>query len=231
MKNYVKKLLALLMAICIIVSITACGADNTGGDSSTGNNTTGNNDTGSGSDTAGDSDTNPGEAATLNVKDEINIPLSAENAVYDLHKTSSNGSRVALCGTVYEQLMTLNGSGEPVPELCESYEVNADATEFTFKLRQGVKFHDGSEMTADDVVASLNRWADSYSAVAGIIGDARFEKVDDTTVSIKTDHPSVTLLYMLAGGAQRAVITTEEAIASEGEDGYMTDIIGTGPYT
>ncbi|MDO5422236.1 MAG: ABC transporter substrate-binding protein [Eubacteriales bacterium] len=165
------------------------------------------------------------------IKDEINIALTAENAVYDLHKTTSNGSRVALCGTVYEQLMTLNGQSEPVPELCESYEVNDDATEFTFVLRQGVKFHDGSEMTAEDVVASLNRWIDSYSAVAQLVGDARFEKVDDTTVSIKTENPCVTLLYLLAGGAQRAVITTEEAIASEGEDGYMTEIIGTGPYT
>ncbi|MDY3919482.1 MAG: ABC transporter substrate-binding protein [Candidatus Limivivens sp.] len=165
------------------------------------------------------------------VKDEINIAITAENAVYDLHKTTSNSSRVALCGTVYEQLMTLNGEGEPVPELCESYEVNEDATEFTFVLRQGVKFHDGSEMTADDVVASLNRWIGSYTAVQKLVGESRFEKTDDMTVSIKTENPCVTLLYLLAGGAQRAVITTEEALASEGEDGYMADIIGTGPYT
>ena len=167
----------------------------------------------------------------IEIKDEINVSITAENAVYDLHKTTANGSRVALCGTVYEQLVTLNGEGEPVPELCESYEMSDDATEFTFVLRQGVKFHDGSEMTAEDVVASLNRWIDNYSAVAQLVGDARFEKVDDTTVKIKTESPCVTLLYLLAGGAQRAVITTEEAIASEGEDGYMTEIIGTGPYT
>ena len=167
----------------------------------------------------------------IEIKAEINVSITAENAVYDLHKTTANGSRVALCGTVYEQLVTLNGEGEPVPELCESYEMSDDATEFTFVLRQGVKFHDGSEMTAEDVVASLNRWIDNYSAVAQLVGDARFEKVDDTTVKIKTESPCVTLLYLLAGGAQRAVITTEEAIASEGEDGYMTEIIGTGPYT
>ena len=152
----------------------------------------------------------------IEIKDEINVSITAENAVYDLHKTTANGSRVALCGTVYEQLVTLNGEGEPVPELCESYEMSDDATEFTFVLRQGVKFHDGSEMTAEDVVASLNRWIDNYSAVAQLVGDARFEKVDDTTVKIKTESPCVTLLYLLAGGAQRAVITTEEAIASEG---------------
>lgn len=167
----------------------------------------------------------------IEIKDEINISLNAENGVYDLQKTTSNESRVALCGTVYEQLMTLNGEGEPVPELCEDYTMSEDATEFTFTLRQGVKFHDGSEMTADDVVASLNRWIDSYSTVAQLVGDARFEKSDDYTVTIKSENPCVTFLYLLAGGAQRAVITTEEALASEGEDGNMTEIIGTGPYT
>lgn len=45
----------------------------------------------------------------IEIKDEINVSITAENAVYDLHKTTSNGSRVALCGTVYEQLVTLNG--------------------------------------------------------------------------------------------------------------------------
>lgn len=164
------------------------------------------------------------------IKDTINVAITSENGVYDLHKTTANGSRVILCGTVYEQLVTLNADGEPVPELCESYEVNEDATEFIFVLREGVNFHDGSVMTADDVVASLNRWIDSYSAAADLVGEARFEKVDDLTVSIQTESPCVTLLYMLAGANQRAVITTEEAIASEGEDGYMTEIIGTGPY-
>ncbi|MCC8102760.1 MAG: ABC transporter substrate-binding protein [Clostridiales bacterium] len=173
---------------------------------------------------------NAGAEEVGSVRDTINIALAAENGVYDLHKTSTLNSRVVLCGTVYEQLMTLNASGEPVPELCESYEMSDDATEFTFTLREGVNFHDGSVMTADDVVASLNRWIENYSAAADMVGDARFEKVDDRTVTITTESPCVTLLYMLAGANQRAVITSEAAIASEGEDGYMTDIIGTGPY-
>ena len=62
----------------------------------------------------------------IEIKDEINVSITAENAVYDLHKTTANGSRVALCGTVYEQLVTFNGEGEPVPELCESYEMSDD---------------------------------------------------------------------------------------------------------
>ena len=167
----------------------------------------------------------------ISVKDEINIAITSESSTYDIQKTTSSIPRGMLCGTVYEQLVTLNSKGEPVPELCEEYTVNDDATEYTFKLRKGVKFHDGSEMKADAVVASLNRWADNYSAVTNLIGEARFEKVDDYTVTLKTEKPCVTLLSLLAGGAQRAVITTEEAIASEGEDGNMTEIIGTGPYT
>ena len=82
---------------------------------------------------------------------------------------------------MFEKLVTLNAKAEAVPELCESYEVSEDGKTITFVLRKGVKFHDGSEMTADDVVASMNRWLEGFSSAGNMVGDARFEKVDDYT--------------------------------------------------
>ncbi len=164
------------------------------------------------------------------VKDEINIAMTAEPSVYDVMTSTSVAARMAVCGTVYEQLVTLNGNSEPVPELCETYEINDNATEFVFHLRKGVVFHNGSEMTADDVVASLNRWVDNYGAVQKLVGDARFEATGENTVSIKTTSPAVTLVYLMAGGAQRAVITTKEATQDVNDSGKMNTVIGTGPY-
>ena len=54
-------------------------------------------------------------------------------------------------------LVQINDDLSVRPELAESFEVNSDATEFTFNLRQGVTFHDGKDLTADDVVYSMNR--------------------------------------------------------------------------
>ncbi|CUH82210.1 extracellular solute-binding protein, family 5 Middle [Tropicibacter naphthalenivorans] len=62
-----------------------------------------------------------------------------------------------LSRTFYETLVTLNGDYQPVPFLAESIETSDDRKTFTFVLRKGVMFHDGTEMTAEDVVASMTR--------------------------------------------------------------------------
>ena len=85
-------------------------------------------------------------------------------------------------------------------------------------------------MTADDVVASMNRWIEGFSSAKSTVGEARFEKVDDYTVKIAADHSILLLPSMIAGAAQPASITTEEACAKEDTNGFMTDYIGTGPY-
>ena len=63
----------------------------------------------------------------------------------------------------------------PTPELAESFTPNSDATEWTFKLRKGVTFHDGSPMTAEDVVYSMNRHLgdDSTSVMKSILASVK----------------------------------------------------------
>lgn len=163
----------------------------------------------------------------------INIADNDQGASYDLHKDTSVNVRNMLRGTVFEQLVTLKANGEIGEELCESYSVNEDCSEYTFVLRQGVKFHNGKEMTSADVVASLNRWLECFSTAAGMVGDARFEAVDAYTVTIKMDHSAILLLDMLAGAAQAAVIYPEESIAAVNPDTGFIPVeyfIGTGPY-
>lgn len=172
----------------------------------------------------------PADGAT-NFKEVMNIAVAQEGANYDVHKTTTLIARQIFSGTVWEKLVTLNSKAEVVPELCSSWEMSEDATTFTFHLREGVSFHDGSTMTADDVVASMNRWIDSYSTAAGLVGEGRFEKVDDSTVKIQCDKPALTLVDMMAGAAQPAIITTAVACQNVDENGYLKDYIGTGPYS
>lgn len=163
-------------------------------------------------------------------KDTLHIAISQQAPSLDLHKNSTLCARQIMDGTVWEKLVTQNANAEPVPELCERYEVSDDGKTITFYLRKGVLFHDGTEMTADDVTASMNRWIEGFSSAASTVGDARFETVDDSTVRIAADHSILLLPYMIAGAAQPAAITTQEACASEDSNGFLTEYIGTGPY-
>ena len=115
-------------------------------------------------------------------KDTLHIAISQQAPSLDLHKNSTLCARQIMDGTVWEKLVTQNANAEPVPELCERYEVSDDGKTITFYLRKGVLFHDGTEMTADDVTASMNRWIEGFSSAASTVGDARFETVDDSTV-------------------------------------------------
>jgi len=72
---------------------------------------------------------------------------------------------------VYNSLIQLSNDLGPQAELATSFEPNADATEWTFKLRKGVEWHDGSKFTADDVVYSMNRHLteDSTSVIKSVM--------------------------------------------------------------
>ena len=212
MKNsLLNRLSAFMLAALLCLSLTGCGGKNVSEDSSS----------------AGD---NTIEESADSGKNDVWVALSMNVDTLDLVMTTSVGGRQVALGTVWERLLTLNSQGEPVPELCESYEMSEDVTTFTFYLRQGVLFHDGSEMTADDVVASMNRWIETYSNVQELVGSGRFEKVDNYTVKITTDIPALTLPDMIAGATVTALITTADACADLTETGYLKNYVGTGPY-
>jgi len=115
---------------------------------------------------------------------------------------------------------------KPVPDLAESYTIDNSGVEWTFKLRQGVKFHDGSELTADDVVASINNAKKFPGSIVYTGSMAKVEAVDKYTVKITTAGPYANLLYDL--GYHYNFILPKKLIES-GHD-FKTKPIGTGPY-
>lgn len=87
------------------------------------------------------------------------------------------------------------------PLLAESWEVNEDATVYTFHLRQGVTFHHGTAFTAKDVEYTVNRLLDpSLGSGATLPPLDKVEVVDDFTITFHLKSPDVTLPYMLGGG-------------------------------
>ncbi|MDR1971755.1 MAG: ABC transporter substrate-binding protein [Treponema sp.] len=160
----------------------------------------------------------------------LNVAVMQESPSLDLHKNSTLIARQIGAGQIWEKLVTLNSLSDVVPELAESFDISPDGKVLSFRLREGVPFHDGSIMRAEDVTASMNRWIDSYAPARSLAGDSRFEKISDNLVQIRFAAPAVTFPDMIAGAPQAAVITSAAACADEDSRGFMRQYIGTGPF-
>ena len=117
------------------------------------------------------------------------------------------------------------------PVLAESWSPNTDGTVWTFKIRKGVKFHNGKEMTADDVVASIDRLANpknssnALSAFKGTLSQGATQKVDDYTVAFHLDAPNGNFPYLVSADNYNAII-----IPADYAGDFEKNFIGTGPF-
>ena len=120
------------------------------------------------------------------------------------------------------------------PDLAESWDISADGTTYTFKLRQGVKFHDGTTLTSADVVASLNRQFDANDPTlpTGAVRqldamNAKVSAVDDYTVRLVIPKPDGTTLGQLSDIGGR--IISSAALKKYGKN-IGKHLVGTGPF-
>lgn len=161
-------------------------------------------------------------------RDELNVALTAQPPTLDTAVTVSTAA-LETAGNIFEQLFTFNENYEPVPMLAESVEISEDGLTYTFPLRQGIKFHNGEEMTSDDVVASMNRWLVTSSRAKLLLANANFEAVDTYTVKLTVEKPSSDVLVIMSANAQFPAIMPKEIVESATAEG-VTEYIGTGPY-
>ncbi len=165
-------------------------------------------------------------AAPVSAATEATIGLQLEPPTLDLTASPAAAIPQVLLYNVYETLVRLEQDGSITGLLAESWDVSDDALTYTFNLHDGVTFHNGEPMTADDVVFSINNVLTKDPAhpfVTTLAPIASVEAVDDTTAVITLSQPSANLLFFLTQG--QGVILEESAIGT-----IENSPVGTGPF-
>ncbi|HRW07520.1 MAG TPA: ABC transporter substrate-binding protein [Caldilineaceae bacterium] len=135
----------------------------------------------------------------------------------------------AMIGNIHDALVMNDANYELQPYLAESWEVTEDGLQYTFHLREGVKFHDGSDFTAEDVKYTYEFYSNVENAstlVANFKGMGAIETPDDYTVVINMDEPNAAFMV----NAATTFIVPSDYHSEVGEDTYRTAPIGTGPF-
>jgi len=176
--------------------------------------------------------------AAISAADAETVLRTRLNA--DIRSTDPGTNRDAntdgVMAHIVEGLVAFREDTSVGPMLAEGWTVSNDGKTYTFRLRQGVKFHNGATMTADDVVWSLKRWLEPATqwrclSEFGATGVARIEKIeapDPLTVAITLDRPTALFLPTLARPdcGQTAIIHRD----SVGPDSKWIAPVGTGPF-
>lgn len=208
-KSTLKRLLAIIACVaCMTACLAGCG-NNASNNGKTPNNS---------NDTPDD-----GSQSTGGYKSEIVIGLGEDITNLDLQESNAT-SNVVVQQHIHNRLISLNPDGTFSCDLAESYEQVSD-TVWQFNLRQGVKFHNGNELTADDVVFTYERAATSSAASEKVALISKVTKVDDYTVQFELTDQISDILYYFA--YPTLGILNKAAVEADPEKGFT---IGAGPY-
>jgi peptide/nickel transport system substrate-binding protein len=152
--------------------------------------------------------------------------IAGEPDQLDPQKTSAYFSFEVL-ENVFDTLVEPDANLEMRPALAASWDTSADQLVWTFHLRPGVRFHDGSPFSADDVVYSYRRIIDQKLAHADKLGSVTaVTALDSLTVRITLSHPTPNLLTNLGGFKGVAIVSRHNAESGD----IARHPVGTGPF-
>jgi peptide/nickel transport system substrate-binding protein len=161
----------------------------------------------------------------------LRIGNLGEPPTLDAHWTTATLTEV-LTNHLYEGLYALDEGYRPIPMLAEGMPaVSPDGLVYTIKLRQGIKFHNGKDMGADDVVASLKRWGQQSQygrALFAAVSEVR--AADRATVEIRLKQKYPAVVVALAAPNNFAAIYPKEIAERFPPQEKVTEFVGTGPF-
>jgi len=170
-------------------------------------------------------------AAAKTIGGELVVGLSWEPSKIDPHRTAAENGILPIMQAC-ETLVILKPDGTFAPGLATSWEIAEDGTSYTFHLREGIKFHDGTPFNAEAVKYSFDRIVDpatkSEEAIDKLGPYSRTEVVDDYTVVLHLETSFAAFLDSLAVG--NLCIVSPTAAAEWGPEEFQDHFVGTGPF-
>ncbi|HUP07313.1 MAG TPA: ABC transporter substrate-binding protein [Caldimonas sp.] len=132
---------------------------------------------------------------------------------------------------VYDTLFAQDASGVPKPQMVDKWTASKDGKDWTFTLRPGLKFSDGSPVTSADCIASIQRWSgrDSIGRAMAAAG-AEWKAVDASTFTLRLKEPFGLVLEGLAKPSGFPPVILPERIAKMPTASPLTEVIGSGPF-
>jgi peptide/nickel transport system substrate-binding protein len=159
--------------------------------------------------------------------DTLYVALEAEPPELDPNLSSAYVDRQVMA-SLYDKLVDIDENGEIVPMLAKSYDVSDDGKVYTFHLRDGIKFHDGTEFNAEAAKYNLERYQEEDSVRSTEVEPIEsVEAVDEYTVRVTLSEPFAPFLAVLT---DRAGIMASPKAIEENNGRISKDPVGTGPF-
>lgn len=162
---------------------------------------------------------------------DITVAVGAAFSTLDPYDCPDVLTRIC-AKSIYEGLFTFDKNLKPVPELAESFEASADASEYTIKLKTGVKFHDGTDFNAEAVKVNFDRFLNPENRLNRYSAYSMIEKVevlDPATVRFKLKKPMPSFIGRLAATTPQMICPSYIEKYGTGKQ-LATRACGTGPY-
>ncbi len=163
----------------------------------------------------------------------VTYALEAEtNGGFCLAEAQLAISGIQVARSIYDTLTAPNADGEITPFLAESFSANEDSTEWTFVLREGVKFHDGTDLTAEVVKNNIDAYRGTYEGRSPVLFTfvlqdiESVDVVDPLTVKVTTSRPWVAFPWTMWSSARFGIMSQSQLDSENCAD----DMVGTGPF-
>ena len=209
MKKRTNKILLGVMTLVVAAALSACGGGKGSETSAESKNSSETTTTETGAETVG----------AIQKGGEGTVGIAQELDSLDPHKMVYAGTKEVLFN-VFEGLVKPDQNGDLVPAVASEYKVSEDAKVYTFTLRDGITFHDGSAVTAEDVKYSIERYAEIQGESSAFSIMESVDIVDEKTVEV----------HLSEGNSEFLANLTLAVLPKSNEANFETQPIGTGPF-